>query len=558
MRVSNDNLNEEAITAVDEEVGFGEAQPPKVYEDTANRGDGETNEKITLTRTRTNERPTCFKSTMQELLFIFTVTMANASTSFLAGSNQVITNSIGRDLHATPAEITWIGASASLAAGSFLLFFGRVADLFGRKNLFVSSMALFSILALATGFAPSAIFLDTFNGLLGLMSAAAVPPASGILGATYGRPSKRKNYAFACYSAGNPVGFVVGSIASGIVTKLFNWRASYWFLAILYLVFTVTAWFTVPKDLDEPDPLNWAAIKRFDVVGAASTVAGVAMFSSAMTLAGDASQGWKTPYVLVLLILGLCLILFFVYWESVFPSPLMPLHIWRDRTFSLLMLILFLGMMSFPPAQFWLSLYMQRVRRLSPLSVAVRLLPQAIMGILVNIVAGLVMHRVSNKLLMLIGTLCYTASFILLGLLDIGAGDWYWARVFPSILLTVVGADFEFCVVFSYVASSLPRNKQSMAGGILQTMTKLSVVVGLGIGTALFTSNGAVVGDDPLKPYAATFWLSTAASGLSVLMVPFLTLRTQGHKERKRDVEENEKRQEPTSEKAVQEKKGQE
>lgn len=109
-------------------------------------------------------------------------------------------------------------------------------------------MAFFTIVALATGFSPSALFLDTFNGLLGLASAAAVPPAAGTLGAAYGKPSKRKNYAFACFSAGNPLGFVFGSIASGIATRLFDWRASLWLLAIIYAAFTILALFTVPKD----------------------------------------------------------------------------------------------------------------------------------------------------------------------------------------------------------------------------------------------------------------------------------------------------------------------
>lgn len=66
------------------------------------------------------------------------------------------------------------------------------------------------------------MYLDIFGGLLGLWSAAAVPPAVGILGAAYVVPSKRKNYAFACFSAGNPIGFVMGCIFSGIAAKLFS------------------------------------------------------------------------------------------------------------------------------------------------------------------------------------------------------------------------------------------------------------------------------------------------------------------------------------------------
>src|SRR4051812_27383487 len=89
----------------------------------------------------------------------------------------------------------------SLTSGSFLLFFGKVADMFGRRTMFVVSLFLFAVFALATGFSRDAITLDALNGVLGLVSAAAVPPAQGILGNIYEKPSKRKNYAFACFSA---------------------------------------------------------------------------------------------------------------------------------------------------------------------------------------------------------------------------------------------------------------------------------------------------------------------------------------------------------------------
>ena len=169
-----------------------------------------------------------------------------------------------------------------LTAGAFLLFFGRTADMFGRKPIFVGSMAVLTVFALGTGFATNALVMDTLNGFLGLCSAAAVPPAVGILGATYEKPSKRKNYAFACFSAGNPLGFVFGSVFSGVATKLFNWRASFWLFAIIYLIFTVTAIFTVPKDSEEPEKFRWASVKKFDIFGAVCTIAGIAMFSSSL------------------------------------------------------------------------------------------------------------------------------------------------------------------------------------------------------------------------------------------------------------------------------------
>ncbi|KAI9876282.1 MAG: hypothetical protein M1830_006881 [Pleopsidium flavum] len=475
-----------------------------------------------------NGRPACFNSTVHEVLFVLTTTMAVSMTSFVAGSTMVITSSIGNDLHMNAAEITWISASSSLTAGAFLLFFGRIADMFGRKSIFVGSMALFTIFALVAGFATNPLFMDTFNGLLGLCSAAAVPPAVGTLGSIYETPGKRKNYAFACFSAGNPLGFVFGGILSGAATKLINWRASFWLLAIIYLVFTVVAIFTVPKDQDESEKFGWEALKKFDILGTLCTIAGIALFSSSLSLAGDAPNGWRTPYVIVLLVVGVLFIGIFLWWESIFKFPLMPLRVWRDRNFSLIMAIMLLGFIGFTPAQFWLSLYLQRVQHLSALSVALRLLPQAIMGIFVNIVAGLILHKVSNKLLTLVGAVCYTISFLLLALQKDDSS--YWALIFPSLLLMVVGADFQFNVANMYVMSSLPRHQQSVAGGIFNTVTKLCNTIGLGITTAIYTSISAKPFslDNPIKPYLACFWFSCASAALSICLVPFLQIGTQG------------------------------
>lgn len=100
--------------------------------------------------------------------------------------------------------------------------------------------------------------------------------------------------------------------------------------------------------------------------------------------------------------------------------------------------------MAFSTSAFWLSLYMQNVLRYSPLEVAVHLLPQAIGGIIVNIIAGLILHRVSNRLLVGIGALAYLGSVLLLALIQ--GNHPYWAFIFPALLLSVIGADLQFNV----------------------------------------------------------------------------------------------------------------
>lgn len=431
----------------------------------------------------------------------------------------------------TSAEITWINASSALSSGAFLLFFAKVADTFGRRSLLIFSMGAFSVSSLIAGFATNAMYLDIFCGILGLWGAAAVPPAVGILGAAYSVPSKRKNRAFACFSAGNPVGFVMGSIFSGIADKLLGWRASFFLLAIIYLFFFVAAIWTVPRTQASTEKLSWSALKKFDLFGVLLSMAGIALFCSSLTLAGDAPKGWRTSYVLVLLLLGIALMSSFVTWEGFCKAPLMPLRIWRDRNFSLINVIVLLGFMSFSTSAFWLSLYMQNVLGFSALTVAVHLLPQAIGGILVNVVAGLVLHKVSNKLLTGIGALSYLGSVLLLATMKTGSS--YWAFIFPALLLSVIGADLQFNVANMYVMSSLPPHQQSLAGGIFNTVTKLCSAVGLGISASIYnaesTSSAAL--QTTLKPYHMVFWFCSAAAAAGACFVPFLSIKTQGGKE---------------------------
>jgi MFS family permease len=163
-----------------------------------------------------------------------------------------------------------------------LLFFGSIADLFGRKSMFIGSMFLFSVVCLGTGFAKTGVSLDILNGVLGIFSAAAVPPAQGMLGVIYPKPSRRKNRVFGCFSAGNPLGFVCGTIFSGLATQLFNWRASLWLLAIVYLIVTVVAMFTVPNDSTAKVSFDEKTLKRLDLPGTAMTIVGIGMFCAAL------------------------------------------------------------------------------------------------------------------------------------------------------------------------------------------------------------------------------------------------------------------------------------
>lgn len=251
--------------------------------------------------------------------------------------------------------------------------------------MFIVSLGLYAVFVMGAGFARTPVQMDVLMGLTGLMSAASVPPAQGLLGVIYGKPSRRKNAVFACFSAGNPLGFVFGMVSSGVATAALSWRAAFWWLAIVYACFTVVAIFSVPSDPSEKEEFGWETLKRFDIPGTLLTVAGIGMVSSGLSLGGEAPKGWKTPYVISLLVLGACCLVVFVVWECFCERPLVPMKIFKDRNFSLLLVILLFGFMGFTTAGFWVPLYFQRIWHSSAIKTAVYLLPMAIMGTLVNV-----------------------------------------------------------------------------------------------------------------------------------------------------------------------------
>lgn len=480
-------------------------------------------------------RPACFQNTLQECLFVLTTTFAIAQSSMFSGAVTCITSYVGKDLKMNSAEVTWINAAQFLTAGSFLLFFGRFADLFGRRLLLLLSLGCFAVCLLVIGFATDPIFMDVFCGLSGLCCAAAVPPAIGKLGAVYEKPSRRKNRAFACFSAGNPVGFAIGGFISGVAMTVSTWRVAFWAVAVIYAIFTVIAWFTVPEDIEQKKGgLNLETLKKFDFLGAFLAVVGIAMFSAGLSLPGQAPDGWRQDYVISLIVIGVVVIALFVYWQSIFKYPIMPLHVWRDRNFSLLVSTLCLGFYGFCGNFFWLSLYWQRIEHTSPLFVAIRLLPAMIGGIIINAIAGLIMHRVSNKLLMIVGASGMVCASVLLSAMKDHAT--YWAFAFPALVCSVIGADFEFTVVNMYVMSSLPNEQQSVAGGIFNTVSRLAATVGLGIQTGVFNSlGGSSEGPGSMKyrPYQSTFWVSLGGAGFALFLVPWLTVNVQGAQPKK-------------------------
>jgi MFS family permease len=161
-----------------------------------------------------------------------------------------------------------------------MLLFGKTADLLGRKLQLLAGMAFLGITSLATAFVPSPIALNILCGFLGLGTAVISPPAIGTLFATYPE-GRRRNKATGALGCGNPIGFILGSVSSGIATKYYSWRASFIVIAIFFAIMTVSSFWTMPST-PRAGSLRSEA-RQFDYLGTVLTIIGFALVSAALT-----------------------------------------------------------------------------------------------------------------------------------------------------------------------------------------------------------------------------------------------------------------------------------
>lgn len=161
-----------------------------------------------------------------------------------------------------------------------MLFFGKTADLFGRKLQLLAGMAFLSLTSLATAFVPSPIGFNVLCGFLGLGTAVISPPAIGTLFAIYPE-GRRRNKATGALGCGNPIGFILGSVSSGFATKYYSWRASFVVVAVFFAIMTVSSIWTMPQS-PRAGSIH-SEVRQFDYLGTVLTIVGFALILAALT-----------------------------------------------------------------------------------------------------------------------------------------------------------------------------------------------------------------------------------------------------------------------------------
>ncbi|KAI0346203.1 MFS general substrate transporter [Trametopsis cervina] len=513
----------------------------------------------------------------QAIALVATCTLSMILNTSSATAASIALPTIGRDLHIKEEKLQWIISAFSLSSGCLLLFFGRIADLYGRKIVFLGGIAFLGIFSLGAGFARDEIAIDVLRGVQGIGGAAVIPASLGILAHAF-PPSNARSIAFATFAAGAPIGAAVGNLIGGTLTQLTRptWRSGFFLIAGLSLATFMGGAFFIDRDKpsEEED-------RRVDWLGAFLVTVGLVLIVFVLSEGSIAPHGWKTPYIIACIVVGFILLLLFVAWQFYLehlqresrltnsrwtPPPLMKVSIWtRSRgRMAVILWIAFLEWSSFLSWAFWVQLYYQNYQELTPVLTMIRLLPMSVTGCICNVVVALVVGRVRVVFLIVCGTVFTATANLLFAVIKTSSP--YWAFGFPATIVSVFGADFVFAAGTLFVAKISLPHEQSLSGALFQTMTQLGASFGLAITTIIFNSEttrqfnranppqpGGLVGPpkpfDQLSAYRAVMWggFAFAMFGALLAAVFLRSVGIVGHQQVPDGEDQNNKAEETTA-----------
>ncbi|KAL6904359.1 major facilitator superfamily domain-containing protein [Trichoderma evansii] len=504
------------------------------------------------------------------IALVATVTGAAFLNTLSVQSVVIILPTIGNHLNVPESRQQWIVSSYSLTFGCFLLFWGRIADLYGKRLVFILGSIWVTAITAANPFVPNEIAFNLFRGLHGLGAAANVPTAIGILGVTF-PPGKAKNYAFSTYSAGAPLGSVFGNILSGFVAQYSNWKWVFGVLAIMGGVISVCGMLFIPPT---PPPAAAASKTKLgprsvDWIGATLITVGLLALMFALTEGNVV--GWSTPWIPVLIVVSIIVIAAFAVWQwylerrfnaaksqlqqqvqllepdsvsqpttiAALPTPpLIKVSIFRNLQFSAVMVIMGIFFASFNNYLIYATYYFQEFQGQSPLQTMLRFLPTGICGAAVAIIVSQLLGRVPTVFLLISGNLAITIACLLYAV-PIPPTTSYFAWGLPAMVLSVIGADTTWPCLTLFTSRALPREDQAIGGALINSVGQIGRSIGLAIATAVQTAVmargrgvsvknvGSIKAWDPqsLKGLRAASWFNFALGLISLVLV-LVTFRT--------------------------------
>ena len=397
-----------------------------------------------------------------------------ASTQFVIILDAAIVNvaipSIGADLKFSQENLTWIPNAYALTFGGFLLLGGRMADLLGRRRLFMVGLLVFSVASLLGGLSNTEELLIGARALQGLGAALLAPSALSMVTNMFAEGAER-NKALGIWGAVSGSGGAAGVLLGGILTEYAGWEWVLWVNVPIGVIAAILAPRLLVESRRESD------LRHFDALGAITVTAGLSLLVFA--LVDTINAGWGSTQTVGLLVLATALLVTFVFVELRSKDPLMPFGIFRLRTLTGANLVGLLVGAALFAMFFFLSRYMQEVLGYSALKAGLSYLPLALAIIVSAGVASVLVTKLGFRPVLLAGL-----GLITIGLLwfaQVPEDGVYLSNLVAPMVISAVGLGFAFVPVTIAAVSGVSKDESGLASGLINTSQQIGGALGLAV-----------------------------------------------------------------------------
>jgi MFS family permease len=398
---------------------------------------------------------------------------------------------IGSDLGYSAQTLQAVISAYAIASSGFLLFGGRAADLLGPRRVLITGLALYAVASAVGGLATVPLPQLASRALQGLGGALVFPSTLAVINTTFAE-GRDRNHALSVWGGAGAAGLVVGVLLGGALTQAFGWRAVFFVNVPLAGVAIVLAFALIGADRVRE------VGRRFDLPGALSVTGAVTLLVFALVRGPDA--GWDSPGILAAVVGGVLLLATFTVIERRSTDPLLPPHLFTNRTLILAVVLAFMFTATFGSLLYFLSIYLQDVRGYDALTTGLGFLLPTVVVVSGSVLAGVVVTRIGVRRTLLGALALGTAGVCLLGLTLTPEGSYAW--LVPGLVAVSIADGTVFTTMYIAAATGVPDRQQGIASGLVTTGSGVGASVGLAV--LVLIANANARGLDGVAPRIAT------------------------------------------------------
>jgi len=399
----------------------------------------------------------------------------------------VALSSIQSDLHISQSELEWVVSGYALTFAVLMLTGGKLADMFGRRRIFIVGLAIFTASSLACGLATGAGFLIGARVVQGVGAALMNPATLSIIVATF--PPRQRGTAIGIWVGVSAMALAIGPLIGGILTEQINWSWIFFINVPVGIAGIIVSRLFITESRDESEE------QRLDLPGLLSSAIG--LFGLTYALIEGNNYGWGSARILASLAVAAVALVSFVVLEHRQRVPMLDLSLFKNSTFAganVTMLLVALAMFG---VFFFNSLYLGQVLGYSPIQTGAAFLPLTVLIVFVAPLAGRFSDKIGSRWLMGAGLVLLSGSLLSFSTLGVDSSFW---DIVPGLVLGGFGMSLAMTPTTAAAMGSVPVDKAGVGSAVLNSMRQVGGSLGIALMGAIVAASVSVLPTSPQYP----------------------------------------------------------